>query len=378
MKSDKLTPAEVLRYSRQTKLSSFGFAGQENIKSSSALIIGAGGIGCPALQYLAAAGIGTLGIIDNDRVDISNLHRQILFGDADIGQRKVYVAKEKLSKINPHVMVNAIPERFDLTNALNLVSQYDLILDCSDNFETRYLVNDACVIAKKPFIFGAIFGFEGQVAVFNLENQDGQLGPTYRCLFPKPPSVDAIPNCAELGVVGVVPGVIGTLMAAEAIKILAKIGTPLSGTMLSLNIETGAQSIAKLTRTKEAGQVKKLIPVNAGCSITKEGQMAPEMTVQDLKKLLDSGDKVQIVDVRESIEHRICHLDGELIPLSELEAKHHKINRMGPVVVMCHHGMRSKSAINFLSQNFQFTNLVNLKGGIDAWAREIDLTMSRY
>jgi len=368
----KLDKNELNRYDRQLRLPELGIQGQGLLKQSSVLVIGAGGLGCPVLTYLAASGVGKIGVIDSDRVILSNLQRQVLFSEDDIDKNKAQAAVASLEKLNSAVIYESICQRFSADNASEIVAGYDLIIDCSDNFETRYLVNDVCVINSKPFIFGAIFKFEGQVAVFNYADVSGKRGPTYRCLFPEIPDPKLAPSCDEIGVLGVLPGIVGTLMATEAIKCLAKIGEPLSGYLLSINALTAEFKKTKINRTAEAEEKK---------SIRKESFMCSKdaaITAKELVEKITQGEVIQIIDVREKSEYEIAHIGGELMPLKELDGHVAKIARDRLVVVHCHHGVRSQRAIDYLSERHGFTNLVNLSGGIDAWSIAVDPKVARY
>ncbi|MBN4051379.1 molybdopterin-synthase adenylyltransferase MoeB [bacterium AH-315-M05] len=365
-----LSKEELKRYSRHVILPEIGIKGQETLKQAKVLVIGAGGLGCPVLQYLTAAGVGTIGIIDFDVVDETNLQRQILFDVKDVGKSKVEVAKQKLSGQNPYINFNLYYTKLTKDNALNIFKDYDIIVDGSDNFPTRYLVNDACVIVGKPLIFGSIFKFEGQVSVFNYNG-----GPTYRCLFPQPPRLQDASNCSEIGVLGVLPGIIGCLQANETIKIIAGIGEPLSGKLLIFDALTLNTNILEFSPIEGNFNIKELIDYDNFCGT---GGEVKEITVSELKKKLDDREDIQIIDVREEFEYEICNLGGELLPLNSISNKIDTISKDKPVIVHCHHGGRSAQAINILKEKFEFDNLLNLKGGIHAWAVEIDKSMATY
>jgi len=370
-----LTPTELKRYKRQTILKEFGLTGQEKLKSGKVLVIGAGGLGCPALQYLNAAGIGTIGIIDYDLVEESNLQRQILFNNEDVGLPKAEIAGKKLRKQNPNTEIIVFNEKIESKNALKIIKKFDVIVDGSDNFPTRYLVNDACVILNKPLVFGSIYKFEAQVSVFNYND-----GPTYRCLYPEPPNKNDVPNCSEIGVLGVVPGIIGCLQANETIKILTKTGMPLSGKLLVMNMLSMDSTILKLNPIKANFQITKLIDYEVFCNPDKPSntERIKQITVQELKKMIDQKDDVQIIDVREINEFQICNINGELIPLGNIPENINKISKDKPVIIHCHHGMRSENAILHIMKTGGHRNLYNLQGGINAWASEIDSKMSTY
>ncbi|GGN02961.1 thiazole biosynthesis adenylyltransferase ThiF [Dyadobacter beijingensis] len=335
------TTVERKRYARQIIMPEMGLAGQEKLRAGKVAVVGAGGLGCPVLQYLVAAGVGQIGIIDDDTVDLTNLHRQILYSAHDVGQNKAITAVEKLSVLNPFVQLVAYPDRLNAENAADLLSGYDLVIDGSDNFETRYLVNDFCVALGKPFIFGSILRFEGQVSVFNYHG-----GPTYRCLFPDAEEGD---NCAEAGVMGVLPGIIGTYMANEAIKVIAGIGEPLSGKLLVINTLTNSHSIFQFSRSETAGQSAAsarpaLIPP------TEEN--LPEMSYEEYEFLLESApDAVLLVDVREYYEFEADSFGGENIPLSDIPENIANFPAGKTIVFYCNSGKRSMQAARLLAQS---------------------------
>jgi molybdopterin/thiamine biosynthesis adenylyltransferase/rhodanese-related sulfurtransferase len=366
-----LTDQEKNRYSRHILLDKVGLEGQEKLKAAKVLVIGAGGLGCPVLQYLTAAGVGTIGIIDFDRVDATNLQRQILYTVGDIGQNKAITAKNRLTQLNPHVNFRVYPEKLTTKNALELFLKYDIVVDGTDNFSTRYLVNDACVITNKPLVYGAIFKFEGQVSVFNYKN-----GPTYRCLFPEPPKAGSVPNCSDVGVIGVLPGLIGTQQANEVIKLILEIGAPLSGKLLTYDSLNNSFLTLKVTRSEEETQ-KVLsnsddfenIDYDLFCGISMENDIK-EITQKDLKSMLDGSEDFQIVDVRGEWEQpRIdisTSLNGQLLiaPLNDLGSYVDQISKNKKVIVVCQHGIRSVAAIEHLESEYDFKNLINLENGI--------------
>jgi molybdopterin/thiamine biosynthesis adenylyltransferase/rhodanese-related sulfurtransferase len=373
-----LTPSELHRYSRQILLSDFGLAGQEKLKNAHVLVIGAGGLGSPALLYLAAAGVGRLGIIDFDMVDVSNLQRQVLFNTADVGKPKAQMAAERVKAINPTVYTDVYVEPLSSSNALEIISKYDLILDGSDNLPTRYLVNDACVLLNKPLIYGAVFQFEGQVSVFNQLMDDGTRGPNYRDLFAEPPPPEFVTSCSEGGVLGVLPGIIGTMQANEAIKILTDIGNSLSGRLLlfdSLDFTTRTVNIRKNPATPA---ITGLIDYVAFCNpASKTAHNLSEISVQELKTWIDTKTTFQLIDVRESSEVAIVSLQGENIPLKNIEQQSARIRRDVPVIIHCKSGGRSTTAARKL-QALGFSNIKNLTGGILKWIEEIDPSLPRY
>ncbi len=361
-----LTDKEKHRYSRHLILDKVGEEGQLKLKQAKVLVIGAGGLGCPVLQYLTAAGVGTIGIIDFDEVDETNLQRQILFTQQDVGVNKALAASQRLKQLNQFVEFNVYQEKLTTANALELFSKYDLVVDGTDNFSTRYLVNDACVITGKPLVYGAIYKFEGQVSVFNYND-----GPTYRCLFPEPPKPGTVPSCSDIGVIGVLPGLIGTQQANEAIKIILGIGTPLSGKLLIQDALTASVMSLQVKRNQE--QVEKVLEFKGDfesnnydlfCGIT---PVQNEIDSDELKALIEK-EKVQIIDVREEWEEpKIEELTIDNFPLDDLDDYVEQIAKEGKVVVMCQSGGRSKRAIEILEKEYNYTNLINLKGGALGW-----------
>lgn len=357
-----LSKEEIHRYSRQIILSEIGIEGQEKLKETKVLVVGAGGLGCPVLQYLCAAGIGKIGIADDDEIDETNLQRQILFSVDEVGKNKAEVAAKKLSLLNPNCKLQTANCKLISANVLDIVRNYDLVIDCSDNFPTRYLLNDACVILKKPLVFGSIYKFEGQVSVFNYNN-----GPTYRCLFPEPPTYSQ--NCSEIGVMGVLPGIIGTLQANEVIKIITGIGEILSGKLLVFDALTANFSIITFSKVKDNDKITSLIDYEKIC-INKFS--VKEISAEELKVKLDRKEKIQVVDVREPSEYKKFNIKGENIPLAILAEQINKIHRDIPVIIHCQRGGRSRKAVEFLQQKFGFNNLYNLAGGLEAWKKEME------
>jgi len=357
-----LTSDERRRYQRHLSLPNFGEVAQERLKRGRVLVIGAGGLGCPALLYLAAAGVGRIVIVDPDRVDVSNLQRQILYRESDIGRLKVDAAAEQLRALNHHIRIETVSERFRRDNALRLASEVDVVVDGSDNFATRYLVNDACVVANRPFVYGAISGFSGQLAVFN-----GQGGPTYRCLFPVPAPAELAPNCAQAGVLGVLPGIIGTWQATEAIKILSGVGEPLSGKLLLWNALTmHVQTVALAADPKNRAIVELPPDIELACD------SGAEIDADELRSRLRAT-PVQLVDVREDWERAIEAIQPSLhIPLGELDAGAAEgalqpLAREAPTVVYCAHGVRSLRGAELLRTRYGFQQVKSLRGGIHAW-----------
>ncbi|MHA7100980.1 molybdopterin-synthase adenylyltransferase MoeB [Roseivirga pacifica] len=376
-----MTKEDQLRYSRQTIIPEFGEAGQEKLLASSVLVIGAGGLGAPILQYLTAAGIGRIGIVDFDEVSISNLQRQVLFNTHELGKSKAQTSKQKLSALNPSTKFDVHELAINTTNAMELIEPYDLVVDGSDNLATRYLVNDACFLLNKPLIYGAIFRFEGQVSVFNAF-ENGKRGPNYRDLFPTPPPPEMVPSCSEGGVIGVLPGIIGAMMASEAIKVLCKMGTTLSGKLFifdALDFSTHTLNVRASAENPLSGKhpsITELIDYEAFCMGQVEDKAQSEVTVQQLQHMLEEGN-VTLIDVREDYEYEIANLGGELIPLNKVLSRSEEIPSDGNVVVMCKMGGRSQKAIDLLKSK-GFKNLKNLKGGIMAWKAEIDPELQSY
>lgn len=366
-----LSKEELLRYARHLSLDNVGITGQEKLKSAKVLVIGAGGLGTPILQYLTAAGVGTIGIIDHDVVNESNLQRQVLYSTEDVGKSKVFVAIERLHQLNPFVTFIPYETALSVENALEIFQQYDIVLDGTDNFPTRYLVNDACVILNKPFVHGSIFKFQGQISVFNYQN-----GPSYRCLYPTAPSAEEAPNCSEVGVLGVLPGVIGTKMATECLKMILGIGTILSGMVEVIDVLQNQNLSLKINRNEANFQSSKLeASYDAICNDIME--LKATITPQELNQHIDSKDVI-ILDVREDFELDICSFENPLhIPLGQIPTRWNEIPKDTSVIAVCHHGIRSANAIAYLEQQ-GFENLSNLEGGIHAWAVEIDPNMATY
>jgi adenylyltransferase/sulfurtransferase len=363
-----LSSEEIERYQRHLSLPGFGPAAQEKLKSACVLVIGAGGLGCPALIYLAAAGVGRIVVVDPDRVDASNLQRQVLYTSDDVGENKAEAAARRLRALNPLVRVDAHPVRFDRSNAMELVGSSELVVDGSDNFATRYLVNDACVIAGRPFVYGAIQGFEGQVSVFNWKG-----GPTYRCLFPEPPEPGTVPNCAEAGVLGAVTGLIGTAQACEAIKVLAGIGEPLSGRLLVWNALTMTFTTVGLRTDAAARRITELPPEGYGETCEVPG--APDEIDRDgLERMLREGTRVQLLDVREDWERETAAITpSKHVPLWRLEtstgADLSPFDPSVPTVVYCAVGVRSLRGIQILRERHGYRSALSLRGGMKDWLK---------
>ncbi len=381
----QLNNDEIRRYSRHLILPEVGMVGQKKIRSTSVLCIGAGGLGSPIAMYLAAAGIGKMGIVDFDTVDHSNLQRQILHTDADVGRPKAESAKETIAGINPNVEVMLHKTRISSENALDLIRPYDIVVDGTDNFPTRYLTNDACVLLKKPNVYGSIFRFEGQASVFAPHLG----GPCYRCLYPEPPPPGMVPSCAEGGVLGVLPGIIGCIQATEILKLALGAGTTLVGRLLLFNALDMKFRELKLRRDPQCPvcgdhpTIKELIDYEMFCGITpesKEPSANPdEVTVQDMKRALDDPKLgIKVIDVREPDEYEIAHVDGvPLLPMSQLQQRFTELDPNQQYYIHCKMGGRSMRALMFLRQQ-GFKYLKNVKGGIDAWSDEIDKSVPKY
>jgi adenylyltransferase/sulfurtransferase len=378
----ELSNEEVQRYSRHLIMPEVGMDGQRKLKGARVLCIGAGGLGSPATMYLAAAGVGQLGIVDFDVVDYSNLQRQILHGTPDVGRSKLQSARDRLQAINPAVHVETYETALTSENALQILEPYDVVVDGTDNFPTRYLVNDACVLLGKPNAYGSIFRFEGQASVFALKD-----GPCYRCLYPEPPPPGLVPSCAEGGVLGVLPGIIGTIQATEAIKILLGVGEPLVGRFLIFDALRMRFRELKLRRDVDCPvcgdqpTVRELIDYEQFCSVTTTPQTAvsiKETSVEGLKRRLDAGDDLLLLDVREPQEHQICAIPGStLIPLGDLPSRLAELEGRQDIVVHCKSGVRSAKAVKLLREA-GFDDAANLKGGILAWIEHVDPSLPKY
>lgn len=379
----ELTGDELRRYGRHLVLPEVGVEGQRRLKNARVLLVGAGGLGSPAALYLAAAGVGTLGLVDFDVVDVTNLQRQIIYGTSDIGRPKLDSAADRIREVNPHVHVEQFEVALKSDNALDIAREFDIIVDGTDNFPTRYLVNDTCVILGKPNAFGSVLRFEGQASVFSTE-----AGPCYRCLFREPPPPGMVPSCAEAGVLGVLPGLIGTIQATETIKLILGAGDSLAGRLLLVDALTMQFRTITLRRDPECPacgtrEIRELIDYEAFCGLgsdngTHEVTVIKDITPHQLKERLDAGEKVQLIDVREGWEAQIASIPGGLlIPLGSLEGAIDRIDRNREVVIYCKSGVRSLYAAEALAEA-GFTRLSNLSGGILRWSQDVDPTVLRY
>lgn len=381
-RKDVLVASEIKRYSRHLILPEVGMAGQLKLKRSSALVIGAGGLGVPLTQYLSAAGVGRLGIVDFDVIDETNLQRQVLYGTKDVGRKKLDVARERVGQINPNVDVQTYETRLTSENALDILKDYDVVIDGTDNFPTRYLVNDATVLLKKPNVYGSIFRFEGQASVF-----DARSGPCYRCLYSEPPPPGLVPSCAEGGVLGVLPGIIGSIQAVEALKILLGTGDTLVGRLLVFDALQMKFRELKLRKNPDClvcgtnPTIKELIDYEEFCGLRAPSEQVGEefqITVDGLKGELDKGQQVVLLDVREPMEWEIAHLDRAiLMPVAQVPARVNELNTADEIVVYCKTGIRSARITNFLRE-IGFRKVKNLVGGIDEWAERVEPEMPRY
>lgn len=369
---------EIAQYSRHLILPEFNIEGQRKLKNSSVLVVGAGGLGCPLLQYLTAAGVGHLGIVDYDIVDQSNLQRQVLYSVDDIGKSKAETAAKKLFRLNPHISFSVINDQLTSRNALEIISKFDIVCDGTDNFPTRYLVNDACVILDKPNIHGAIFKFEGQVSVFNYKFENGDHGPQYRDIFPTPPPPGEVPSCAEGGVLGVLPGILGSIQASETIKVIAGIGEPLAGKLFIFDALSFETRILKINKNPDLQIPEVLIDYDDFCGLNESpDRTVTEISVEELKSMIDKDKDFQLIDVRNQYEHNIASLEGLLIPLDDLDQRVSEIRTDKTTIFYCRSGIRSAKAIKKL-QKLGFKNLFNLKGGIMEWAEKINPSLPRY
>jgi adenylyltransferase/sulfurtransferase len=377
-----LSNDEILRYSRHLIMPEVGMEGQLKIKAAKVLCIGAGGLGSPLALYLGAAGVGTIGVVDFDVVDYTNLQRQIIHTTADVGKKKLDSAAEKLKAINPFLNIKKFDTRLSSDNALELFKDFDIIADGTDNFPTRYLVNDACVLTGKPNVYASIFRFEGQASIFATKD-----GPCYRCLYPEPPPPGLVPSCAEGGVLGILPGLLGVIQATEVIKLILKAGDPLIGRLLlvdALGMKFRELKLRKNPDCPACGThptIKELIDYNEFCGIRgEEVEVEPtsgDIQVEELKRRLDKGDDLFILDVREPHEYQICNINGHLIPLGDLPKRVSELDSSKEIVAHCRSGVRSAKAVDFLKQA-GFKKVHNLAGGILAWADRVDPKMPKY
>lgn len=388
--NNDLSKEELVRYARQMIMPDFGMEGQLKLKQAKVLVIGAGGLGCPVLSYLTAAGIGLIGIVDFDKVEISNLQRQVLFQTEQLGEFKALAAKENLKKLNSQIDIKTHQVRLSAENALEIIKNYDLIVDCTDNFASRYLINDACVLLDKVNVYASVFRFEGQLSVFNYldkKNNSKLRSPNYRDLFPSPPPASLVPNCSESGIFGLVTGILGSMQANEVLKVILETEGILAGSLLiydALRAETNRIKFRHKTKTK----IIKLIDYEEFCTpnhqplegdTKKQTNIAfKEITVLELKEKLDKQEKIQIIDIRQPYEYKIVNIGSLLIPSSEIEKNLSQISKDIPVILLCRSGIRSGILTKKLEQKHGFTNIYNLKGGILAYADQIDNSLTKY
>ena len=372
----QLSAAELVRYNRHLILPDFGIDAQRQLKAAKVLVVGAGGLGSPVLLYLAAAGVGTVGIVHFDVVDDSNLQRQVLFGKGDIGKRKVQAARDRLESLNPHIRMVVHDCRLSAENAMDILQGYDVVADRSDNFPTRYLVNDACVLLGKTLVYASVYQFEGQVSVFNQPDAAGERGPNYRDLYPVPPPPGLVPDCATGGVLGVLPGIIGSMQASEVIKVLTGIGETLNGRLFLFDALYFEHRSINIKRRDDnplngiAPTITRLIDYELFCGLKTQERTVREITVRELLDWQVRGEKFQLIDVREPHEYETANLGAELIPLADVAGQAGRIARDIKVVVHCRSGARSAKAIRELEDRFGFDNLYNLHGGILAYLEE--------
>lgn len=381
-RTDALTRDELVRYSRHLVLPQVGLEGQRALKSARVLIVGAGGLGAPLGLYLAAAGVGRLGVADFDVVDRTNLQRQVTFGSSDVGRSKVDAARERLSDLNPDIDVVPIEGRLTRDNALDVLRDFDVVVDGTDNFATRYLINDACVLLGKPNVYGSIFRFEGQATVFASGD-----GPCYRCLYPQPPPPGAVPSCAEGGVLGVLPGIIGAIQANETIKLITGAGETLAGRLLlldALKMRFREVSLRRDPACPVCGEhptIRELVDYDDLCGVGASGEVrdpaVPEIAPAEFKRRLDAGEAVFALDVREPYERNICDIGGVLIPVGQLPARLGELDPERETVVYCRRGHRSAHAVKFLQQR-GFARVWNLRGGLHAWSDDVDPAVPKY
>jgi adenylyltransferase/sulfurtransferase len=375
---------ELARYNRHIIIEGFGMEAQQKLKAAKVLVVGAGGLGSPVLLYLAAAGIGTIGIVDFDVVDDSNLQRQVLFGVNEIGQPKVEAGRKRLEALNPFIKIKVYNQQLTSKNAPDIIKEYDVVADGTDNFPTRYLVNDACVLLNKPNVYASIFRFEGQVSVFNYNNASGVVGPNYRDLYPTPPPSGMVPSCAEGGVLGVLPGIIGSLQALEVIKVITGVGETLSGRFFifdALTFESRTFNIKRNPDNPLNGShptITALIDYELFCGTKAVEKPVKEISSKELNDMQVRGEDFQLIDVREPDEYDIVNIGGKLIPLATIMVHANEIDRNRKVVVHCKMGGRSAKAIRELEEKFGFENLYNLKGGIIGYIDEVQPELTKY
>ncbi len=377
--SFELTVKEIRRYSRHLIIPQVGIQGQKKLRDSKVIIIGVGGLGTPLSLYLAAAGVGRIGLVDMDIVDETNLQRQVIYNEKDLGKKKAIVTKEKLQLLNPNITIDIYPIKLTSENALGILKDYDIVADGTDNFPTRYLVNDACLLLNKINVYASIYRFEGQVSVFNYNG-----GPCYRCLYPEPPPAGLIPSCAEGGVLGVLPGIIGSIQASEVLKIILNIGEPLSGRLLICNALKQKFKELQIRKNENCPicssnrQINSLMDYEELCGFSQvKIDSSLEITPEELKEKLEKSE-IKLIDVREVVEYKICHLpNAKLIPLAELKYRINELDTADEIVVYCHKGFRSAQAVQFLKE-MGFKKVKSLEGGIDEWARKIDPTIPTY
>jgi len=373
------TREELERYSRHLIMAEVGHEGQERLKRAAVLLVGAGGLGAPASLYLAAAGVGRLGLVDDDSVDVSNLHRQVIFETKDAGRPKTEAARDRLLALNPEIDVVTHQTRLTGENAMDILAGYDVIIDGSDNFAAKYTINDACVLSHKPNVYGSVLRFEGQAAVFGVAG-----GPCYRCLYPEPPPPGAVPSCADAGVLGVLPGIVGTIQATETIKLILNRGDTLAGRLLLLDALAMTFRTVAVPRNPdcavcgEAPTVTELVDYDQFCGIGGPAAAAevPNMDPAELKKKLDAGE-VTLLDVREPYERRICDIGGDFIPMNQIPGLTERLDRDAAIVVYCRVGIRSAYVVRYLLDH-GFSRVWNLRGGLYAWSETVDPELPRY
>ncbi|NJN41327.1 MAG: molybdopterin-synthase adenylyltransferase MoeB [Flammeovirgaceae bacterium] len=370
MKDNALNKEEYKRYSRHLVLKDFGEKGQLRLKNSSVLVVGSGGLGSPVLSYLTAAGVGRIGIADFDSVSISNLQRQVLFCDADIDMNKAERAVHHLQLLNPLIQFQSIDKKIDSSNALEILKGFDVIVDCTDNFPTRYLLNDASILLNIPLVFGSIHQYEGQVSVFNVQKPDGSFSSSYRDLFPHPPEPGSVPDCSEAGVLGVLPGIIGSLQANEAIKLLTQTGELLTDKLLIFDSQCTEFTTVEIPNRNSRDSISDLIDYEAYCNSSNAHQA--EVSVLELQKFIASKKEFVLIDIRPTFEFEAGNLGGINIPMDEIPNSIDLLSKKKKTIIHCKHGTSSAKIINWLNTHHGYSNLINLKGGIQAWKNQID------